>query len=118
MHNLPFDLLLIVLLSAVVIAEKSVRAFIKDLVTVGQDNWTWTTRSGEWFEDVEVEEIEAGEIVFTHRFGICRVAIDGLSEPSRQLLFRTRKWSEYVSSGPSRDKVSSFVAEISHAQAA
>jgi hypothetical protein len=72
-------------------------SFLKDMLTVGEDLWTWTTRSGEAFEDVEIAEIEADELVLKHKFGVARLAIDHLSEKSRYILFHTQKWADYVS---------------------
>jgi hypothetical protein len=71
-------------------------AFLKDLLVVGEDYWTWTTRSGEAFEDVEIEQIQADELVLKHRYGIARLAIDRLSEKSRHVLIHTQKWADHL----------------------
>ncbi|MCE0522950.1 MAG: hypothetical protein LV480_08565 [Methylacidiphilales bacterium] len=48
-----------------------------------EDQWTWTTLDGEFFEEVEVESIEEDEVVFRHKFGEARLPIARLSEDSR-----------------------------------
>jgi hypothetical protein len=101
MHYLPIVIFLFTLKCSLVCALGGPRmswAFVKDLLTVGEDYWTWTTRSGEWFEDVEIEQIEADELVLKHKFGVARLTIDRLSEHSRYVLFHTQKWADYVAS--------------------
>jgi hypothetical protein len=115
MNNLPLDGFMLLLSLAILLSLKGPRSFFKDLVTIGEDYWTWTTCEGEWYEDGEVEKIEAGELVLKHKFGVCRLAIDCLSESSRQLLFRTSQWRDHVSAGPTAGKVTAFVT---HSQAA
>jgi hypothetical protein len=92
--------------------------FAKDCMTVGEDHWTWTTCSGEWFEDAEIEAIEEGELVLRHRYGIVRLAIDRLSEQSRHLLLQTEKWAEYISSVPTAGKITPFRLEHAECEAA
>jgi hypothetical protein len=119
MHNLPIVTLLTgflaLLLLAVLRTPPSVRSFLKDLVTVGEDQWTWTTRTGQGFEEVELKKIEADEVVLQHRFGVCRLAIEQLTEDSRRLLSRTPQWREHLFSVPARNKIAPFVREPSHA---
>jgi len=121
MHYLPLLGLLIVLKVAVVFmlgGPRRVWSFAKDCVTIGEDHWTWTTRTGEWFEDAEVEAIEQGELVLKHRYGMVRVAIDRLSEKSRHLLHQTGKWADYLASVPTEGKITPFVLEPVTAEAA
>jgi hypothetical protein len=111
MHNLPNLLLWSASFSGLIFlaAKKTqVAAFIKDFVTIGEDHWTWITRDGEWYEDAEIEDIRAGELVLKHRFGTCRVAIDNLTDKSRQLLFCTRIWNEHVAAGPAQGMIMPF----------
>jgi hypothetical protein len=115
MHNLPLDgLLLACLFFAIFIARKEARVFFKDLVSVGDDRWTWTTRTGDLYEDVEIEKIEAEELVLKHKFGVSRLAINALSEKSRQLLLRTSQWRHHASSAPAYGKITPFAAEPVH----
>jgi hypothetical protein len=118
MPTLPFDLLLLATVAILFLFNsKPVQSFLKDFLTVGEDLWTWTTSTGEWYEDVELEDIHAGEVVIRHKFGTSRVAIDRLSAKSHQLLFRTEKWREHVSAGPAAGKIASFISSA-HAEAA
>jgi hypothetical protein len=99
MHYLPVAIFLIVFKCSLVCALGGPRkswAFIRDLLTIGDDYWTWTTRSGEWFEDVEIERIEEDELVLRHKFGVVRLAVGRLSEKSRHVLFHTQKWADHV----------------------
>jgi hypothetical protein len=110
LHYLPIVVLLFVFKSSLVCALGGPRkswVFLKDLLTIGDDYWTWTTRTGEWFEDVEIEQIEADELVIKHKFGVARLTIDRLSEKSRYILFRTQKWADHVAS---RAKIEPFPA--------
>ena len=103
MHFLPllvFCSLVKISLICAVGGPRRAYLFVKDCLSVGEDYWTWTTRTGEWFEDAEIETIEQGELVLRHRYGVVRLAIDCLSEKSRQLLFHTQKWADYLSSLP------------------
>jgi hypothetical protein len=70
--------------------------FVRDCVTVGEDHWTWTTRTGEWFEDAEIEAIADGELILRHRHGIVHLAINALSKASRDRLYATEAWSDYL----------------------
>jgi hypothetical protein len=99
MHYLPVVIFCFILKCSFVFALGGPRkslAFIKDLLIVGEDYWTWTTRTGEAFEDVEIEQIEADALVLKHRYGIARLAIDRLSEKSRYVLFHTQKWADHL----------------------
>jgi hypothetical protein len=110
MHYLPLAVFLFTLKLSLICAfggPRNLFAFIKDLLTVGEDHWTWTTRAGEWYEDGEIEAIEEGELVLKHRYGVARLAIDRLSERSRHLLVQTEKWADYLAS-------TSAVAGIPH----
>lgn len=117
MHTLALDTLPLFLLVLAFLGRKEARAFVKDFVTVGEDLWTWTTRTGELYEDVEVSGIEEGEVVIRHKLGISRLAIDELSDKSHELLSRTRKWQDHLSTEPADGRVTSFISS-SHAQAA
>jgi hypothetical protein len=113
MHFLPIAVFLFTLKMSLVCAfggPRNLFRFIKDCVTVGDDHWTWTTRAGEWYEDGEIEAIEAGELVLKHRYGVVRLAIDRLSEKSRHLLVHTQKWADYLSSISSEHKINAFSA--------
>jgi hypothetical protein len=122
MHNLPVTGWLLGTFGAVYMmaakTSQNIAAFAKDFVTIGEDQWTWTTRCGEWYEEVEIEKIEAEEVVLQHRYGLCRLAINRLSEDSRRLLFNTQKWHDHLSAGPTEGKVTPIAAATSQAEAA
>jgi hypothetical protein len=114
MHYLPVLVFLSVFKLSLICALGGPRqtwAFAKDFFTIGEDHWTWTTQSGEWYEDAEIEAIEQGELVLKHRYGIARLAIDLLSEQSRRLLVQTQVWADYVASVPMEDKITPFTLE-------
>jgi hypothetical protein len=114
MHYLPALVFLVVFKMALLWAFGGpfrLWAFAKDFVTIGEDYWTWTTRSGDWFEDAEIETIEQGEVVLKHRYGVDRLAIDILSDSSRRLLVQTEKWADYIGSVPTEGKITPFTLE-------
>ena len=114
MHYLPVLVFVVVLNLALLWAFRGPRrlwAFAKDFVTVGEDHWTFTTDSGEWFEDAEIETIEQGELVLRHRYGVVRLALDKLTAQSRRLVIQTQKWADYAASVPVSDKVTPFTLE-------
>jgi hypothetical protein len=57
-----------------------------------EDRWSWTTRDGCSYENVEVFEIDGPEIVINHRFGTSRLGIAELTEGSFQQLTHTELW--------------------------
>ncbi len=122
MHFLPLAVFLFTVKASLICAfggPRHVFAFIKDILTVGEDHWTWTTRAGEWYEDGEIEAIEEGELVLKHRHGVVRLAIDRLSERSRSLLVRTQKWADYLASTSAAEETHDFAEETSvHAHTA
>jgi hypothetical protein len=97
---------------------RKVWAFAKDCLTIGEDHWTWTTRTGEWFEDAEIEIIERGELVLRHRYGVVRLAIGRLSAKSSHILMQTQKWADYISSAPAPGKITAFTLEPMAVEAA
>jgi hypothetical protein len=116
MQNLPSDFLFLVLFSfALLLGRKQVSAFIKDLTSVGEDCWTWTTQAGEIFEDAEVDKIENDHLVLKHRFGVVHLSVEELSEKSRHLLLTTPQWRSHLSSAPSNEGIAAFVPEQIHA---
>jgi hypothetical protein len=117
MYTLALDTLPLVLFVLAYLGRKEVRSFVKDFTTIGEDLWTWTTLTGDLYEDVEVRNIEEGEVMIQHKLGTSRVAIDDLSDKSRELLARTRKWQDYVLGEPADGKITSFISS-SHAHAA
>ena len=71
--------------------SRSLRNFfakLREALVPIEDQWTWTTQSGSYFEGVELETIEADEVVFRHELGEVRLPIDHLTEDSRQNLAR------------------------------
>jgi hypothetical protein len=82
--------------------------FLKDCVTVSEDNWTWTTQTGEWFEDAEIQGIQEGELVLKHRHGVVCLAVEALSEKSRELLYHTETWADHLASVPARNRITNF----------
>ncbi len=122
MHYVPLAVFLFTLKLSLICAfggPRNLLAFIKDLLTVGEDHWTWTTRAGEWYEDGEVEAIEEGEVILKHRYGVVRLAIDRLSEKSRHLLVQTQKWADYLASTSAAEEIPDYAEESSvHAHAA
>jgi hypothetical protein len=113
MHNLPFDALVLVSLVAIVAFLRAFSGFFQDFFTVGEDYWTWTTKSGEVFEDAEVEKIESDEVTIRHRFGVAHIAIDQLSEASHELLEQTQAWSNHLAAEPAKGGIEPF-REWSH----
>jgi hypothetical protein len=79
-------------LSRFLCSLKAALSFFKDFFTLGEDLWTWTTRTGELYEDVELLRIEADEVVIRHKFGECSLAINDLSRKTRERLSRTQAW--------------------------
>ena len=61
---------------------------VKVALTPIEDQWTWTTREGDVFEDVAVETIQADHVILLHKFGKTRVPIALLSGESRLKLER------------------------------
>jgi hypothetical protein len=91
MHNLPIEIVALLLISALAYWEYS-RFFrpllgkLRGALRPLEDQWTWTTRDGAVYEDVEVEGIETDEVIFQHKFGKARLPIALLSEDSLQKL--------------------------------
>jgi hypothetical protein len=114
MHNLPLEGLLLACLFLVAFAtRKAARSFLKDLFSVVEDRWTWTTQSGEIYEDAEIELIDRGDLVLKHALGISRLPITSLSDESHELLLRTPHWRRRTSPAP--EKVASFEPAPMHA---
>jgi hypothetical protein len=92
MHNLPVPLSALAVASLVALASSrlfpGVIGGFRRAFQPLEDQWTWTTADGIEFEDVEVDAIEANQVIFHHKFGSERVPIDSLSDTSRQTLFR------------------------------
>jgi hypothetical protein len=84
MHNLPIP-------PSDVISQNSgfMRKFfgkLKEAFAPMEDQWTWTTQDGKMFEDVDVETVQNGDVIFRHKFGKTRLPIATLSEDSRKTL--------------------------------
>jgi hypothetical protein len=111
MHFIPLLILASVLKVSLICAWGGPRRtyrFFLDCVTVTEDHWTWTTRTGEFFEDAEIEAIADGELILKHRYGIVHLAIDALSAKSRERLYHTEKWAEYLSELAAEGKLAEF----------
>jgi hypothetical protein len=54
-----------------------------------EDQWTWTTLDGIFFEDVEVDGIQVDDVVFRHKFGKSQLPITDLSADARLKLYRS-----------------------------
>jgi hypothetical protein len=111
MHFLPILVFVSLVKASAVCAFGGPRRcfrFLLDCVTVSEDHWTWTTRTGEWFEDAEIEAIGEGELLLKHRHGMVHLAIDALSEKSRHLLYHTEKWGEYLGELSEQGKEAEF----------
>jgi hypothetical protein len=114
MHNLPLEGLLLACLFLIAFAtRKAIRSFLKDLFSVVEDRWTWTTQSGEIYEDAEIERIDRGDLVLKHDLGTSRLPIASLSDESHELLLRTPHWGRRTSSAS--EKVTSFESKPMHA---
>ncbi len=114
MHYLPLLMFVIVVKAFLLRAlggPRGVVAFVQDFFVVGEDHWTYTTDTGEWFEDAEIEAIERGEIVLKHRHGVARLAFDALTEDSRRLVTQTEKWADYAATVPVAEKVTAFTLD-------
>jgi hypothetical protein len=110
MHFLPLLIGAAVLKIALLWACGGPRRFLRfviDCVSVTEDHWTWTTRTGDWFEGAEIEAIGEGELILKHRYGVVHVAVDALSDNSRDLLYRTEKWAEYLAESAD-EKIAEF----------
>ncbi len=110
MHFLPLLVFAAVLKIALLCAfggPRRLLRFVIDCVSVTEDHWTWTTQTGEWFEDAEIEAIGEGELILKHRHGIVHLAVDALSEKSRDVLYHTEKWAEYLAESAD-DKMAEF----------
>ena len=120
MHYLPvlLSMLIVKLLLVFALGPRRLWAFAKDFVTIGEDHWSWTTCSGDLFEDAEIELIEHGELVLRHRHGVVRLAIAELTGPSRRLLARTEKWANYAASAPAEGDIPAFSLHAFAAEAA
>jgi hypothetical protein len=108
LHFLPILIFVFMLKCSLLCAcggPRKFLSFVKDLLTVGEDYWTWTTRTGEVFEDAEIAQIETDEVLIKHRFGMARLVIEHLSERSRYILFRSQKWADHVAS---REMIEAF----------
>jgi hypothetical protein len=79
---------------------------LRDFVSVVEDQWSWITRSGDFYEDVEVDKILDKEVIIQHRFGSARLLISSLSEESLKRLHRTLVWNNYILAD--RDHAPSF----------
>ena len=93
MHNLPIQIMAVAFVGALayLVYFRALRPFLKKLwaaLVPMEDQWTWTTRDGAVFEDVEVECIKGDEVIFQHKFGKACVPIALLSKSSRLKLYR------------------------------
>ena len=59
---------------------------LKATLTPIPDQWSLTTLDGQVFEEVDVEDVRNGEVIFRHRVGRTRLPIALLSEESQQKL--------------------------------
>jgi hypothetical protein len=117
MHTLLLNAMLVLDVAIVAfLCRKEISAFLTDFLTVGEDLWTYTTTSGEIYEEVELQRVTDDKIVIRHRYGVSCLALDDLSEKTRDLLSRTQLWREHISAGPAGEKISTFPAV--HAEAA
>jgi hypothetical protein len=115
MHNLPlFGLIFVFLVSVLWLASKGVRSFLGDFFSVLDDRWTWTTLSGDLYEDAEIEAIEDDLLVLRHRFGMAHVPLEELSDASRQLLLRTPQWRHHIGTS-TQGGATPFIEEPVHA---
>ena len=59
---------------------------LKATLTPIPDQWTLTTLDGQVFEEVDVEDVKDGVVIFRHRVGKNRIPIALLTEESQQKL--------------------------------
>jgi hypothetical protein len=74
---------------------------LRNWVTAVDDQWSWTTRDGRIFENVEVEVVEDHDVVLRHQFGTDRVPVEQLTEESLERLHGTSAWLEHLEAVPS-----------------
>jgi hypothetical protein len=48
----------------------------------------WTTRDGNWFEEVEAWQMDRNDVIIRHKYGVARLSISTLSNESRSQLYR------------------------------
>jgi hypothetical protein len=111
MHLLPILVFFSIVVASLLCAfggPARLLRFIRDCVSVSEDHWTWTTRSGEWFEEVEIEMVDENSLVLKHRHGVVHLAIEALSEKSRHVLYHTEKWAEHLA-----ESADETIAELS-----
>jgi hypothetical protein len=78
---------------------KSTLVLVQDYVSSTEDQWTWTTRDGRSFENVEIKRMERNVVVFEHNDGMSHLAVAALSDESLQNLLRTSVWRNQDGSG-------------------
>jgi hypothetical protein len=83
-------------------------AKLKKIFVPMEDQWTWTTRDGDIFEDVAVEDIQADQVIFQHKFGKVRMPIAHLSADSQSKLERGFQ-APVASNQPRRERQDSQV---------
>ena len=63
-------------------------AKVREALTPSADYWTWITRDGMAYEDVEVLFVRAKRVTFRHKSGTACLPISMLSEADRKHLER------------------------------
>jgi hypothetical protein len=69
--------------------SKWIRSFnskLRTALTPSPDYWTWITRDGVGYEDVEVLFVRANRVTFRHKMGTACVPISMLSDTDRKHL--------------------------------
>jgi hypothetical protein len=77
---------------------------LRDYINSTEDQWTWTTRDGRSFENVEIKGIERNVVIFEHNDGRSRLAIAALSDESLQKLLCTSVWRNHDSGNVQTEK--------------
>jgi hypothetical protein len=68
-------------------------AGLREWLVAAEDQWTWTTHDGRYYENVVIKAIDGEEVVLQHQFGTSRLLIAELSDESLQRLHDTSLWS-------------------------
>ena len=65
---------------------------LRDYVSSTEDQWSWMSKDGRSYENVEIKRIDQNAILFEHNDGTAFLSIAALSDETRQKLFRTSVW--------------------------
>ena len=108
MHIMPIFLTVLgAILVVKVSLAKSFFAKLQHALIPGNDYWTWTTRDGSVYEDVNVTALENDKVTFCHKHGKTTLPLRLLSQAIRMNLLRSFPQTENVT-GADRGCFNSF----------